>query len=109
MENLSKDSRTGCDLEWANSVTGKPKAELLRSNHIFSKKIDIVLKICITFSREEMESVSSAKKQAVSGSAATSQPIQESVNRSPILISDSKQGRALNHHSKDPAMATATA
>ncbi len=59
---------------------------------------------------EEMESVSSAeKKQSVSGSAATSQPIQESVNGSPVLISGSKQGRALNHHLKDPAVATATA
>ena len=59
---------------------------------------------------QEMESVSSAeKKQSVSGSAATSQPIQESVNGSPVLISGSKQGRALNHHLKDPAVATATA
>ena len=58
---------------------------------------------------EEMESVSSAeKKQSVSGSAATSRPIQESVNGSPVLISGSKQGRALNHHPKDPAVATAT-
>ncbi len=47
---------------------------------------------------EEMESVSSAeKKQSVSGSAATSQPIQESVNGSPVLISGSQKGRALNH------------
>ena len=59
---------------------------------------------------EEMESVSSAeKKQSVSGSAATSQPIQESVNGSPVLISGSQKGRALNHHPKDSAVATATA
>ena len=59
---------------------------------------------------EEIESISSAeKKQSVSRSAATSQPIQESVNGSPVLISGSKQGRALNHHPKDPAVATATA
>lgn len=59
---------------------------------------------------EEMESVSCAeKKQSVSGSAAISQPIQESVNGSPALISGSQKGRALNHHPKDPAVATATA
>ena len=59
---------------------------------------------------QEMESVSSAeKKQSVSGSAATSQPIQESVNGSPVLISGSQKGRALNHHPKDSAVATATA
>lgn len=58
---------------------------------------------------EGMESVSSAeKKQSVSGSAATSQPIQELVNGSPVLISGSKQGRALNHYPKAPAVATAT-
>ena len=59
---------------------------------------------------EGMGSVSSAeKRQPVSGSAATSQPIQESVNGSPVLISGSQKGRALNHHPKDPAAATATA
>ncbi len=49
------------------------------------------------------------KKQPTSGSAGASQPIQESVNGNPVLISGSQQGRALNHHSKDPAVATATA
>ncbi len=48
------------------------------------------------------------KKQSVSGSAAASQPIQESVNESLVLISGFQQGRALNHHTKDPAVATAT-
>ena len=48
------------------------------------------------------------KKQSVSGSAAAFQPIQESVNGSPVLVSGSQQGRALNHHPKDPAVATAT-
>ena len=48
------------------------------------------------------------EKQSVSESAIASQPIQESVNGSPVLISGSQQGRALNHHSKDPAVATAT-
>lgn len=50
------------------------------------------------------------EKQSTSGSADTSPTMQESVNGIPVLISGSKQGRALNHHhSKDPAMATATA
>lgn len=49
------------------------------------------------------------EKQSTSGSADASQPIQESVNGSPVLISGSQQGRTLNHRSKDPAMATATA
>jgi len=48
------------------------------------------------------------KKQSVSGRAAASQPIQESVNGSPVLISGFQQGRALNHYPKDPAVATAT-
>lgn len=48
------------------------------------------------------------KKQSASGSTAASQPIQVSVNGSPVLISDFQQGRALNHHPKDPAVATAT-
>ena len=49
------------------------------------------------------------KKQSVSGSAAAPQPIQESVNGNPVLISGSQQGRALDHHPKDPAVAaTAT-
>ena len=47
------------------------------------------------------------KKQSVPGSAAASQPVQESVNGSPVLISGSQQGRALNHHAKDPAVAAA--
>lgn len=49
------------------------------------------------------------KKQSASGHADAFQPIQESVNGDPVLISGSKQGRALNHHSKDPAMAATTA
>ena len=49
------------------------------------------------------------EKQSISGSADVSQPIQESVNGSPVLISGSQQGHALNHHSKEPAVATATA
>lgn len=49
------------------------------------------------------------EKQSILGSADAFHPIQESVNGSPVLISDSQQGRALNHHSKDPAVATATA
>ena len=48
------------------------------------------------------------KKQSVQGSAAAFQPIQESVNVSPVLVSGFQQGRALNHHLKDPAVATAT-
>ena len=48
------------------------------------------------------------KKQSVSGSATAFQPTQESVNGSPVFVSDSQQGRALNHHPKDPAVATAT-
>ena len=63
-----------------------------------------------TDASEGLGSVSpAAKKQSVSGSAAASQPIQGSVNGSPALISGSQQGRALNHHPKDPAVATATA
>lgn len=49
------------------------------------------------------------EKQSTSGSADASQLVQESVNGSPVLISGSQQGRALNHHIKDPAVATATA
>lgn len=49
------------------------------------------------------------EKQSTSGSADISQPIQESVNGSPVLISGSQQGHALNCHPKDPAVATATA
>ena len=47
------------------------------------------------------------EKQSGSGSADASQAVQESVNGSPVLISGSRQGRALNHRSKDPAVATA--
>ena len=49
------------------------------------------------------------EKQFVSGSADASQPMQESVNGNTVLISGLQQGRALNHHPKDPAVATATA
>lgn len=49
------------------------------------------------------------EKQSASGNADISQPIQESVKGSPVLVSDSQQGHALNRHSKDPAVATATA
>lgn len=49
------------------------------------------------------------EKQSTPGSADISQPIQESVNRSPVLIPGSQQGHALNQHSKDSAVATATA
>ena len=49
------------------------------------------------------------KKQSNSGSAGTSKQIQESVKGNPVLVSDSQQGRALHHHSKDPAMAATTA
>lgn len=48
------------------------------------------------------------EKQSTSGNAAAPQPIQESVNGSPVLISCSQQGRALNH-SKDSAVATTIA
>lgn len=59
---------------------------------------------------DEPSSVQNAKeKQSSSGCTDESQPIQESVNGSPVLISDSQQGRALNLHSKDSALATATA
>ncbi len=58
----------------------------------------------------EPSSVQDAKeKQSASEDTAASQPIQGSVNGSPVLISGSQQGRALNHHQKDPAVATATA
>ena len=49
------------------------------------------------------------EKQSDSESAAMSQPKQESVKGNSVLISGSQQGRALNHHPKDPAVATATA
>ena len=49
------------------------------------------------------------EKQPASECADEFQPIQESVNGSPVLISDSQQGRAPNHRQKDPAMASATA
>ena len=49
------------------------------------------------------------EKQPASECADAFQPIQESVNGSPVLISDSQQGRAPNHRQKDPAMASATA
>ncbi len=48
------------------------------------------------------------EKQSASGYTEAFHSIQESANGSPVLISGSQQGRALNHHSKDPAMATAT-
>ena len=48
------------------------------------------------------------EKQSASGHTDAYQSIQESVNGSPVLISSSQQGHALNHHSKDPAVATAT-
>lgn len=47
------------------------------------------------------------EKQSTSGSTDASQPIQGSVNGSPVFISGFQQGRALNHHQKDPAVATA--
>lgn len=49
------------------------------------------------------------EKQSTSGNADASILMQESVNGSPVLISDSQQGRALNHHQKDPAVTAATA
>ena len=48
------------------------------------------------------------KKQPCPDMADVAHSMQESVNGSPVLISDSQQGRALNHHPIDPAMATAT-
>lgn len=44
------------------------------------------------------------EKQSASECADAFQSIQESVNENPVLISGSQQGRALNHHQKDPAM-----
>lgn len=59
---------------------------------------------------DSLSSTQDAKeKQSGSGSADASLSIQESVNGSPVLISGSQQGRALNRHLKDPAMTTATA
>lgn len=49
------------------------------------------------------------EKQSAPECADAFQPIQESVNGSQVLISGSQQGRALNHHQKNPAMAAATA
>lgn len=49
------------------------------------------------------------EKQSGSGCTDAFHTIQESVKGSPVLISGSQQGRALNHRSKDPAVATATA
>lgn len=48
------------------------------------------------------------EEQSASGHTDTYQSIQESVNGSPVLISSSQQSHTLNHHSKDPAVATAT-
>lgn len=72
--------------------------------------IHLVEQQCSTSENAEMvsEDKTRQKKQSVSGSTAASQPIQESVNGSSVLISDSQQGRALNHHQKDPAVTTAT-
>ena len=47
-------------------------------------------------------------RQSTSDSTDASQPVQESVNGSPVFISGSQQGHALKHHQKDPAVATAT-
>ena len=59
--------------------------------------------------RSKTFAVQDAKaRQSASGSADVSQSVQESVNRSPVLISGSQEGHALNHHSKDPAVANAT-
>lgn len=49
------------------------------------------------------------EKQSTSGNAAASQPMQESENGSPVLISGFQQGHALNYQSKDSAAATAMA
>lgn len=49
------------------------------------------------------------EKQSTSESADVSQPVQESINGSPVLVSGSQQGRTLNQHSKVPAVTTATA
>lgn len=48
------------------------------------------------------------KKQSGSPCADASTSTQESVKGSPVLISGSHQGRALNHHKKDSKMAAAT-
>ena len=71
--------------------------------------IHLVEQQCSASENEETVSRDKAaqKKQSVLGSAAASQPKQESVSGSPVLISGSQQGRALNHHPKDPAVATA--
>lgn len=62
-----------------------------------------------TDSCNELSNVQDVKeKQSRSRSANTSKQIQESVNRNPVLVSDSQQGHALHQHSKDPAVATAT-
>ena len=55
------------------------------------------------------ETVDGKEKQSTSGSTDASQPIQESTKGSPVFISGSQQGRALDHQQKDPAVATATA
>lgn len=49
------------------------------------------------------------EKQSDPESTAASKQKQESVKGTPVLISGSQQGRTLNHHKKDPAVATATA
>ena len=48
------------------------------------------------------------EKQSASEYTDASQPTQESVSGSPVLISGSQQGRALNRHQRDPVVATAT-
>ena len=72
--------------------------------------IHLVEQQCSASENEETVSRDKAaqKKQSVSRSAAASQPKQKSASGSPVLISGSQQGRALNHHPKDPAVATAT-
>lgn len=97
-ENIMQKSRKTKGLNLKNVIA------FLKEQGADENTIHLVEAQCLA---NMLETGDAKEKQSTSGSTEASQPIQGSVNGSPVFISDSQQGHALNHQ-KDPAMATAT-
>lgn len=122
---MIRDDADFLPADYGNTVQNTKKTKGLNLNNVIAflkeqgvdeSTLHLVETQCCGKETETIDSCSkppvvqdAKEKQSISGSADVSQPIQEPVNGSPVLISGSQQGHALNHHSKEPAVATATA
>lgn len=123
---MIRDDADFLPVDHEDIIKNKKKTQGLNLNHVIAflqecgadeSTIQLVEKQCsdkkpeITNACSETPNTQETKEeQSTSENTDASKPMQESVNGSPVLISGSQQGHALNQHQlKDPAVATATA